>query len=161
MNFQQQIQSLFELREAKRQELLLQAYEIKRMEREDYISSLPPLSLPPTVMLERANESTLWLKWARVYKNSYGLRIDPKSITYSVYMAGGFESLSIGDRVMCTPLPKVKDQEGGEEKNGLFAEPSESSVGGSDDESQSDMSSLGAVSEQTPGFKGEIIGAKR
>lgn len=84
INFQQQIQSLFELREVKRQEVLKQAYELKRMAVEDYISSLPPLSLPPTVKLVHANESTLWLRWARVYKNSYGFNLDPKSITYSV-----------------------------------------------------------------------------
>lgn len=142
-----------------RQEVLLQAYELKRMQVEDYISSLPPLSQPPTVKLVHAGESTLWLRWARVYKNSYGFDIDPKSITYSVYMAGGFESLNVGDRVLCTP-PLVQEPVGGSdsepEHNPLFSEPSES-------DSDSDVSSLGSptAAKQAPSFRGEIIGMQK
>jgi hypothetical protein len=162
INFQKQIQSLFELREVKRQEVLLQAHELKRMAIEDYISSLPPLSLPPTVKLVTANETTLWLRWARVYKNSYNQPLDPKTITYSVYMAGGFESLQLGDRVLCTPPPKVAASSSAQDddRNSLFSEPSESD---SDSDFGSDVSSLGSPTAEkpAPSFRGEIIGVQR
>jgi hypothetical protein len=162
INFQQQIQSLFELREVKRKEVLQQAYELKKMAVEDYLSSLPPLSLPPSVKLAKANETTLWVRWARVYRNSYGKPIDPKTVTYSVYMAGGFDTINLGDRVLCTPPPKVtaapqltaRD----EERNAMFSEPSESG-----NDSDSDVSPMGSPrsSKQVQSFKGEIIGVQR
>lgn len=164
INFQQQIQSLFELREVKRQEMLKQAYELKRMAVEDYISSLPPLSQPPTVKLVYASETTLWLRWARVYKNSYGFDIDPTTITYSVYMAGGFDTLNLGDRVLCTPPlvedPPPPDSDQEQAHNALLAEPSESD----NDSDDSDVSSLGpsiAAKKVAPSFRGEIIGMQK
>ena len=149
---------MFELREVKRQEALLQAYELKKMAIEDFISSLPPLSAPPKVRLAHANETTMWLRWARVFKNSYGIPIDPNTITYSVYMAGGFQSINVGDKVLCSPPPKEDTPQQSARDENLFSEPPST-----DSDSDSDMSSISSASsiKKVQSFRGEVIGVKR
>ena len=142
-----------------RQEALQQAYEMKRMAIEDYISSLPPLSKPPTVKLARANETAMWLRWARVFKNSYGNAIDPSTITYCVYMAGGFVSINVGDKVLCTPPPKPETPlSTARDENSLLHAPSDT-----DSESDSDLSSLDSpmTKNDKQSFRGEVIGMKK
>lgn len=150
-NFQRKVQSLFELREVQNREAKQQAVELEKMALEDYISSLPPLSLPPKVRLVKANEHTLWLWWPEVRVNSYGRRVEPSSITYYLYMAGGFETLQLGDRVLCSPPVKKPSSESAE--NHMLLEPSDSE--------EEDDEASGRRSSQVQCFRGEIIGMKR
>jgi hypothetical protein len=112
--------------------------------------------------LDQANETTLWLKWARVYRNSYNRRIDPASITYYLYMAGGFQTIRLGDRVFCTMPPKfdvnAKTTTDENERTGLSYEPSET-----DNDSLDGRSELGLVSPSSNpfAFRGEVIGMQR
>jgi len=73
-------------------------------------------------------------------------------------MAGGFDTLNVGDRVLCTPPLVVDEPDPDSEKdhNPLFSEPSES-------DSDSDVSSLGSprTAQQAPSFRGEIIGMQK
>jgi hypothetical protein len=99
--------SAAELRILKEKEMKREAIERRLMCIQDILSSLPPLSKPNPVEFVKSNEHTIWVRWDRVnepVKLSTGRVVDPKDITYRLYMRSEFHHLLKGDRVVVIPL---------------------------------------------------------
>ncbi len=144
------------------------------------MSSLPPLSKPSQVQLVKANEHTLWVRWKRSRTNTVGKILPEGSVTYFLYISGGFVAFNPGDRVRVFPPPQEKLIETGKDilkSQAKIPAGDDESEESSDDEtsmtSQSQHSNekaefgkpkkvvyIAKTVEKLP-YNGEIIGAQR
>jgi hypothetical protein len=119
----------------------------------------------------------LTLPSPRSLVNTVGKRLDPKKVTYYLYMSGGYVAYNPGDRVCVLPPQELSFPSGETPLNPLKDQDHEGSDNESDEDSVEAVSKLTALDKNEFGkpkkvlyvakpkeklpYNGEIIGVKR